>query len=81
MNWNLVREDKEGGLRICSLVALNKALLGKWSWRFAKEREPLWKQIIIGKFGVKEGGWCSREVKGGYGVGVCEKQLEMNGRV
>ncbi|RVX00548.1 hypothetical protein CK203_037030 [Vitis vinifera] len=52
------------------LVALNKALLGKWSWRFVVERDSFWKQVIIDKFGVDEGGWCSRGVRGGYGVGV-----------
>ena len=39
VNWNLVCVNKEGGLGIHSFMALNKALLGKWSWRFAKERE------------------------------------------
>ncbi|RVX21483.1 hypothetical protein CK203_002060 [Vitis vinifera] len=55
---------------IRGLVALNKALLGKWSRRFVVERDFLWKQVIIDKFGVEEGGWCLREVRGGYGVGV-----------
>ncbi|RVW93472.1 Molybdenum cofactor sulfurase [Vitis vinifera] len=68
VNWNLVCVDKEGGLGICSLVALNKAR--KWSWRFVEVRESLWKQIIIGKFGEEEGGWRSTGVRGGYGVGV-----------
>ena len=60
VNWKVCYADKEGGLGIRSLVALNKALLGKWSWRFAKEREPLWKKVIIDEFGLEEGGWCSR---------------------
>ena len=30
----------------------------------------MWKQVIIDKYGVKEGGWCSREVRGAYSVGV-----------
>ena len=68
VNWNLVCVDKEGGLGICSLVALNKAR--KWSWRFVEVRESLWKQSIIGKFGEEEGGWRSTGVRGGYGVGV-----------
>ncbi|RVW39151.1 hypothetical protein CK203_078170 [Vitis vinifera] len=46
---------KEGGLGIQNLLILNKALLGKWCWRFASKREPLWKQVIIGKFEVEEG--------------------------
>ena len=52
VNWKICCADKEGGPRIRSLMALNKALLRKWSWRFAKEREPLWKQVIIDKFGL-----------------------------
>ncbi|RVW88403.1 GPI mannosyltransferase 3 [Vitis vinifera] len=27
----------------------NRALLGKWSWRFVKERYPLWKWVVVGK--------------------------------
>ncbi|RVW88540.1 hypothetical protein CK203_032959 [Vitis vinifera] len=61
---------RQGGLSICNLVTLNKALLGKWSWRFGVERDSLWNQVIIDKFGVEDGGWCSREVRGAYGVGV-----------
>ena len=51
-------------------MALNKALLGKWSRRFVVERDFLWKQVIIDKFGVEKGGWCSREARGAYDVGV-----------
>ncbi|RVW38516.1 putative ribonuclease H protein [Vitis vinifera] len=70
VNWSVVCADmRQGGLGIRSLVALNKALLGKWSWKFVVERDSLWKQVIIDKFGVEEGGWCSREVKEAYGVG------------
>ena len=71
VNWSAVCVDmRQGDLGIHSLVALNKALLGKWSWKFVVERDSLWKQVIIDKFGVEEGDWCSREVKGAYGVGV-----------
>ena len=59
VNWSLVCADmRQGGLGIRSLVALNKALLRKWSWRFIVERVSLWKQVIIDKFGLEEGGWC-----------------------
>ena len=52
VNWSLVCADMmQGGLGIRSLVALNKALLRKWSWRFAVERDSLWKQVIIDKLG------------------------------
>ena len=48
---------KKGGLGIRNLSILNRALLCKWSWRFAVERESFWKLIISRKFGKKvEGG-------------------------
>ena len=37
---------------------------------FAVERESLQKLVISRKFGVEEGGWCTREVREGYGVGL-----------
>ena len=39
-------------------------------WRFAVERESLWKQVIGWKFGVEQGGWYTRVVKEGFGVGL-----------
>ena len=53
-----------------SLSILNRALLFKWSWRFAVERESLWRLVISRKFGVQEGGWCTRAVREGYEVGL-----------
>ena len=44
--------------------------MGKWSWRFVSERNPLWKAIIIGKYGQEEGGWCTKEVSEGNGERV-----------
>ncbi|RVW89042.1 hypothetical protein CK203_029384 [Vitis vinifera] len=38
--------------------------------RFANENDPLWKQIITGKYDLQEGGWCSKGVRDRYGVGV-----------
>ena len=60
---------KKGGLGIRNLSILNRALLCKWSWRYAVEKESLWKLVISRKFGEEGGGWSSREVREGYGVG------------
>ena len=46
------------------LSILNKALLCKWSWRFAIEREAFWNQVIRGKYGEEQGRWCSKEARG-----------------
>lgn len=70
-NWNVgLLGKKDRGLKIRNLYALNKALRGKWNWRFATKTESLWKQIIIGKSGDEDEGWCSRGVRGGHGVGM-----------
>ena len=63
-------EKQKGGLGFRSLPLFNKALLGKRSWRFVKERDTLWKLVIIGKYGVQEGACCTKEVKGRFGLGV-----------
>ena len=52
VKWEVVCVDKEKGiLGIRKLVLLNKALLGKWIWRFASEKENLWKKVISVKHG------------------------------
>ena len=50
------------------LSKLYRAFLGKWSWRFVQEGEILWNQVISKKYEVEERGWCTREVREGYGV-------------
>ena len=55
---------------IRNLSTLNRALLCKWSWRFAVERDSYWKLIISKKFGVERGWWSTRGVREGYGVGL-----------
>ena len=71
MEWSIICSDKRnGGLGVRSLALLNKALLCKWSWRFAVEREALWRQVICAKYGKEEGGWRSRVVRDNFGVGL-----------
>ena len=70
VKWEIVCLDKrKGGLGVRNLSNLNKALLGKWSWRFMEERGTLWKQVISRKYGMEEEGWGTRKVREGYGVG------------
>ena len=71
VKWAIVcSHKKKGGLGIRNLPTLNRALLCKWSWRFLVERDSFWKLIISTKFGVIRGGWSTRRVREGYGVGL-----------
>ena len=55
--WKVICMSKDkGGLGIRGLLNLNRALLGKWNWRFAIEDNTLWKDIIRLKYGAEEGG-------------------------
>lgn len=54
---------------IRNLYVLNLVLLGKWGWRFISKRDSLWRPMIVGKFGEESGGWTSRVLREGYGVG------------
>ena len=71
VRWALVcLGKKKGGLGIKCLSTHNKALLCKWNSPFANKREALWNQVIRGRYREERGGWCSREVRGVYGVGL-----------
>ncbi|RVW60625.1 putative ribonuclease H protein [Vitis vinifera] len=65
VKWEVVCADKEkGGLGLRKLVWLNKALLGKWIWRFARTKEELWKKVLEAKYGQEELGWRTRKAMG-----------------
>ncbi|RVX14105.1 putative ribonuclease H protein [Vitis vinifera] len=69
VRWSIVCDDKgKGGLGVKSLGLFNKALLGKWAWRFANEKTALWNQVIRRKYGEEKGGWRSCEIREAYGV-------------
>ena len=59
-------DRKIGGLGVKSFSILNKALLCTWIWRFANERDSLWRNVILWKFEEKRGSWCSSESRGAY---------------
>ena len=74
VRWRNVCEPFQNGeLGFRNLVFFNQALLGKWLWQYALEREALWRRVIDNKYGsmcLGGGGvgWCSNKVKGPYGV-------------
>ena len=77
VNWEVVCAYKEkGGLGIRKLALLNKALLGKWIWRFACDKENLWKKVILVKYGQEGLGWKTNEANGTFGVVVWKEILK-----
>jgi hypothetical protein len=60
VNWSKVCSPiSNGGLGIRNLRIFNKALLGKWLWRYAHERGAWWKSVVDAKYGSNWAGWCS----------------------
>ena len=71
VNWKTVCQEKSrGGLGVRGLSLMNQALLCKWCWRFANERDSLWRLVISTKFGEENGGWNTRDIRGAYGTGL-----------
>ncbi|XP_035544681.1 uncharacterized protein LOC118348042 [Juglans regia] len=71
VGWeNVCSPLRDGGLGVRNVRAFNKALLGKWLWRYNHERGALWKGVVDMKYGSERWGWCSKEGRGTYGVGL-----------
>ncbi|KAL5577599.1 hypothetical protein UlMin_019298 [Ulmus minor] len=63
VRWKTVCKPKElGGLGIGNLILRNKALLGKWLWRFPLEQHTLWAAVIRSKYGLDRNGWDTNRV-------------------
>ena len=69
-------QKERGGLGIRKIDFLNKALLGKWIWRFAFEKEILWRKVIGVKYGHVGFGWRTKKARGTFGVGVWKDILK-----
>ncbi|KAG7992074.1 hypothetical protein I3843_02G109700 [Carya illinoinensis] len=72
---HLIKWDKvcnplsSGGLGLRNLRTFNKALLGKWLWRYHLEGDALWRNTLDAKYGSIWGGCVPKKQKG-HGVGV-----------
>ena len=71
VSWATKCTDKsKGGIGIKSFFKMNKAMLRKWSWQFANDRNALWRKVICCKFGESNGGWHTCDLSGGYGTNL-----------
>ena len=77
VKWDVVCTEKlNGGLGLRRIATLNRALLGKWTWRFACEKDNLWKQVISTKYGQEEHDWRAKKASGAAGVGVWKEIMK-----
>ena len=60
----------DGGLGVRKLIDFNKTPLGKWLWRFGLEEHHLWHCLLVEKYGLCTGGWCTNPVHGPRGCGL-----------
>ena len=52
------------------MEVINRALLGKWMWRFGREEDHLWRRVIAAKYGVDWGSWISKKANGPHGCSL-----------
>uniref|UniRef100_A0A2N9IH31 Reverse transcriptase domain-containing protein n=1 Tax=Fagus sylvatica TaxID=28930 RepID=A0A2N9IH31_FAGSY len=71
VNWHQVCQPlKSGGLGFRNIRVFNRALLGKWHWRYGTETDAFWRSVIFSKYGSLQGDWTTREVNGPHGVSL-----------
>ena len=77
VNWKVVYINKrKGGLGVKSLAILNRALLGKWLWRFVNDPEGIWSCLICTKYSEEPHSWRPREAKGPFSVGLWKEIMK-----
>ncbi|KAE8716200.1 Phospholipid-transporting ATPase 2 [Hibiscus syriacus] len=53
VRWDYVcRPLSGGGLGVADLKVTNRALLGKWVWKFANDKNSMWKKFLCSKHNV-----------------------------
>ncbi|XP_026417438.1 uncharacterized protein LOC113312920 [Papaver somniferum] len=74
----LYKRRKFGGLGIKSIKKTNQDLLTKWHWRYATEKEVLWREIVAEKYGSETMNWFSKIPKCSYGKSVWKGIMQCN---
>jgi hypothetical protein len=78
VGWDTVCSPlAQGGPGVRKVEVFNRALLGKWLYKFGREETQLWRRVIAAKYGLEWGGWMTRNPKGTHGC-HCFYKLEAN---
>jgi hypothetical protein len=52
VKWKKVCQPRgKGGLGVRDVKLMNMSLLAKWKWRILQEEQPLWKKVLVEKYG------------------------------
>nr|XP_016496380.1 PREDICTED: uncharacterized protein LOC107815330 [Nicotiana tabacum] len=71
VNWQTVTFPKKwGGLGVKDLRVFNRALMGKWLWRFGVKEHALWSKVIVKKYDSTGGGWRTKAITTPFGCGM-----------
>lgn len=58
VEWHRVCLPKKMGVAgVVDLKVKNRALLAKWGWRVACEKNALWRKVIVSKYGSTKPNW------------------------
>ncbi|XP_026450690.1 uncharacterized protein LOC113350786 [Papaver somniferum] len=79
VKWDAICiKKKHGGLGVKNLKIMNQALLCKWSWRFAKEEDAMWRKIVAEKYGTGDVQWMAKVPNCSYGSSVWRAIMNHN---
>lgn len=79
VKWDETRDMEEnGGVGLYSIRDRNHALLSKWLWRFASEKEALWRKVLAAIYGVEgPGEWRLSSRAGRDGLSVVKSLMRI----
>jgi hypothetical protein len=71
VSWDIVCSPlAQGGLGVRRVEVFNRALMGKWLWKFGREESHLWHRVIVAKYGLDCGGWMTKKPVGTHGCSL-----------
>ncbi|CAL1400945.1 unnamed protein product [Linum trigynum] len=71
IRWDTCKASKQrGGLGVVDLESFNMALLGKWLWKYATERDSWWRQLIGVKYASTVSEWKTKKSVEGFSSSV-----------
>jgi hypothetical protein len=66
VKWGTVCKEKcKGGIGVRDVKIVNLSLLTKWRWRLLQEGRPLWKEVLVAKYGshiLVEADWSRHKI-------------------